>query len=58
MLHTYIIAVGSEINTEHLNTRTLCDQNVEFCNVKPGSALGSKGSQRIRHLFEVSIILM
>jgi hypothetical protein len=29
-----ITAVGSEIHTEHVNSRTLCGQNVEFCNVK------------------------
>jgi hypothetical protein len=29
-----IIAVGSEIHTEHVNTRVLCGQIAEFCNVK------------------------
>ena len=33
MLYTEIIAVCSEIHTEHINT--LCDQNVELMNVKP-----------------------
>ena len=28
------VAVCSEINTKHINT--LCGQNVEFMNVKPG----------------------
>jgi hypothetical protein len=32
MLHRKIIAVCSEIRTEHINT--LCGQNVEFVNVK------------------------
>jgi hypothetical protein len=34
MLYTEIIAVCSEIHTKHTNT--LCGQNVEFVNVKPG----------------------
>jgi len=34
MLYGEIIAVCSEIHTKHTNT--LCGQNVEFVNVKPG----------------------
>jgi hypothetical protein len=34
MLCREIIAVCSEIHTKHINT--LCGQNVEFVNVKPG----------------------
>jgi len=34
MLHREIIAVCSQIHTKHINT--LCVQNVEFTNVKPG----------------------
>ena len=34
MLYSEIIAVCSEIHTKHINT--LCGQNVEFVNVKPG----------------------
>jgi hypothetical protein len=34
MLYREIIAVCSEIHTKHKNT--LCGQNVEFVNVKPG----------------------
>ena len=34
MLYWQMIAVCSEINTEHINT--LCGQNVELLNVKPG----------------------
>jgi hypothetical protein len=34
MLYREIIAVSSEIHTKHINT--LCGQNVEFVNVKPG----------------------
>ena len=37
MLYTEIIAVCSEIHTEHINT--LSGQNVELLNVKPGSTL-------------------
>jgi hypothetical protein len=36
MLYSEIIAVCSEIHTKHINT--LCGQNVEFVNVKPGGA--------------------
>jgi hypothetical protein len=34
MLYREMIAVCSEIHTEHLNT--VCRQNVELLNVKPG----------------------
>jgi hypothetical protein len=34
MLYREIIAVCSEIHTEHINT--LCGQNVELLNVNPG----------------------
>jgi hypothetical protein len=34
MLHREIMAVCSEIHTNHINT--LCGQNVQFFNVKPG----------------------
>ena len=36
MLYREIIAVCSQIHTKHINT--LCGQNVEFVNVKPGGA--------------------
>ena len=34
MLYREIMAVCSEIHIKHINT--LCEQNVEFANVKPG----------------------
>jgi hypothetical protein len=34
MLYSEIIAVCSQIHTKHTNT--LCGQNVEFFNAKPG----------------------
>jgi len=34
MMYTAKVAVCSEIRTKHLNT--LCGQNVELLNVKPG----------------------
>ena len=34
MLYSEIIAVCSQIHTKHINT--LCGQNVEFLNAKPG----------------------
>jgi hypothetical protein len=36
MLYNEIIAVCSQIHTQHINTCTLCGQNVEFLNVKIG----------------------
>jgi len=35
MLYREIIAFCSKIHTKHINTSTLCGQNVEFVNVKP-----------------------
>ena len=40
MLCREIIAVCSEIYTKHINT--LCGQNEEFCNVKPGGTFGDQ----------------
>jgi hypothetical protein len=37
MVYREINAVSAEIHTKHINT--LCGQNVEFVNVKPGSKL-------------------
>jgi hypothetical protein len=39
MLYREIIAVCSEIHTKHINT--LCGQNVEFVNAKPGGTYSS-----------------
>jgi hypothetical protein len=39
MLYREIIAVCSESHTKHVNT--LCGQNVEFVNVKPGGTYSS-----------------
>jgi hypothetical protein len=43
MLYSEIIAVCSEIHTKHINT--LCEQNVELLNVKPG-LLGLDSTKR------------
>jgi len=40
MLYREIIAVRSQIHTEHINT--LCGQNVEFVNVKLGGTYGNQ----------------
>jgi hypothetical protein len=40
MLYREIIAVCSEIHTKHINT--LCGQNAEFVNVKPGSTYSNR----------------
>jgi len=34
MLYREIMAVCSEIHTKHINTSTVCGQNVELLNVK------------------------
>ena len=39
MLYREIIAVCSEIHTKHINT--VCGQNAEFMNVKPGGKYGN-----------------
>ena len=40
MLYREIIAVCSEIHTEHINT--LCEQNVELLNVKLGGTYSDR----------------
>jgi hypothetical protein len=40
MPYREIIAVCSEIHTKHINT--LCGQNVEFVDVKPGGAYSNQ----------------
>jgi len=40
MLYREIIAVCSEIRKEHINT--LCGQNVELLNVKPGGTYSDR----------------
>jgi hypothetical protein len=37
MLYREIIAVSSEIHTKHINT--LCGQNLEFAEIKPGGTV-------------------
>jgi hypothetical protein len=40
MLYREIIAVCSQIHTEHINT--LCEQNVELLNFKPGGTYSNR----------------
>jgi hypothetical protein len=40
MLYSEIIAVCSQIHTKHINT--LCGQNAEFFNVKPGGTYSNQ----------------
>jgi len=40
MLYCEIIAVRSQIHTKHINT--LCGQNVEFLDLKPGGTYGNR----------------
>jgi len=44
MLYRDIIAVYSEIHTKHINT--LCGQNVELLNVKPGGTYSDHWSHK------------
>jgi len=48
MLYREIIAVCSEIHTEHINT--LCGQNVEIVNVKLVVHVVTTGLQRVKSL--------
>jgi len=50
MLYRKIIAVCCQIHTNHINT--LCEQNVEFVNVKPG---GTYSDHRVLK-FQISVI--
>jgi len=36
MLYREIVAVCSEIHTKKKHTNTMCGQNVDFVNIKPG----------------------
>jgi hypothetical protein len=49
MLYREIIAVCSEIHTKHINT--LCGQNVEFVNVKPGGTWSDRWALEVWHSF-------
>jgi sulfite reductase beta subunit-like hemoprotein len=46
MLYREIIAVCSEIHIKHINT--LCGQNVELLNVKPGGTYSNHSALRYR----------
>ena len=46
MLYREIMAVCSEIHTKHINT--VCGQNVELLNVKPGATVGYYSLQRVK----------
>jgi hypothetical protein len=48
MLYREIVAVCSQIHTKHINT--LCEQNVEFVNVKPGGEHCNQRMQRVKCL--------
>jgi hypothetical protein len=48
MLYREIIAVCSEIHTKHINT--LCGQNVEFVDVKPGGTYSNRWAIKERLL--------
>jgi len=50
MLYREIMAVCSEIHTKHINTCTLCGQNVELLNVKLVVHIVTTGLQRVQSL--------
>ena len=63
MLYREIIAVCSEIHTKHNNT--LCGQNVEILNIKPGGAYSnhyclnrSKNPDRTSNVYTTSITVL
>jgi hypothetical protein len=45
MLYREIIAVCSEIHTKHINT--LCGQNVELLNAKPGGTQSNQWGMKV-----------
>jgi hypothetical protein len=49
MLYREIIAVCSEIHTEHINT--LCGLNVELLNVKPGGTYSDYWALMVKAFF-------
>jgi hypothetical protein len=50
MLYSEITAVCSEIHTKHINT--LCGQNVEFVNVKPGGTYSNHWGLKVKLMTE------
>jgi len=50
MLYREIIAVYSQIHTEHINT--LCGQNVELLNVKLAVHIVTTGLLRLNHCYK------
>ena len=59
MLYWEIIDVCSEIHTKH--TTTMCGQNVELLNIKPGGTHSDYldlGSQNVSELQSIAYVLM
>jgi hypothetical protein len=52
MLYREIIVVYSEIHTEHINT--LCEQDVEFCNVKPAGTQSDHWALKAANVFQLT----
>jgi hypothetical protein len=53
MLYSEMIAVCSESHTKHINT--LCGQNVEFVNVKPGGTYSNHWALKVKPLEELEL---
>jgi hypothetical protein len=54
MLYREIIAVCSQIHTKHINT--VCGQNLELLNVKPGLLKETTKLSRVNDNFKLSFI--
>ena len=54
MLYREIIAVCSQIQTKHINTR--CGQNVELLNVKLAVHRVTTGLQRFKSLYKIQSV--
>jgi hypothetical protein len=55
MLYREMLAFCSGIHTKHINT--LCGQNVEFVNVKPGGTYSSRWALRFKLLTQENLSL-
>ena len=56
MLYRVIIAVCSEIHTQHINT--LCGQNVYLLHVKPGGTYSDHWAVRVKSLYKNQSVML
>jgi len=50
MRYAEIIAVCSQVHTKHMNT--VCGQNVELLNVKPGGSYSDHWALKVKSLYK------